>query len=277
MTKTTAPRVRQTNLYTVEQDGMPVAQAEAISQAEAVRLYVESVQQPAMTARLSSPMEARMLAHLPLLSRAAGPAVSPAACTSPADLQPERDPRVPDMFEDVPAAPVSPVVGAVVDAEWSAADAGSVVRRADGVTIIPLKERDADDELAPSGDPVTVLDGGPASALPAEFVSYIDGQGPAAEHPGEPQPSAPSTAAPTGIPAPAAAEADETPKPELKQQAEAAAQRRTHGGKPVALYRNPADGASWSGRGLKPRWLVEELEAGRTQDEFLIEKQGEQA
>lgn len=58
---------------------------------------------------------------------------------------------------------------------------------------------------------------------------------------------------------------------ELKRQAEAAAQRRANGGKPVALYRNPADGASWSGRGLKPRWLVEAIEAGRTQDEFLID------
>ena len=69
MSKTTAPRVRAENLYTVEQDGQPVAQAMAISQAEAVRLYVESVQQPTMTARLSSPLEARTLAGLPLLSR----------------------------------------------------------------------------------------------------------------------------------------------------------------------------------------------------------------
>jgi DNA-binding protein H-NS len=61
---------------------------------------------------------------------------------------------------------------------------------------------------------------------------------------------------------------------ELKRQAIA---RRANGGKPVALYRNPADGASWSGRGLKPRWLVEAIEDGRTQDEFLIENQGAQA
>ena len=60
-------------------------------------------------------------------------------------------------------------------------------------------------------------------------------------------------------------------KSELKRHAEAAAQRRAHGGKPVVMYRNPADGASWSGRGLKPRWLVEAIEAGRTQGEFLAE------
>ncbi|GAB6538753.1 hypothetical protein bcgnr5376_59100 [Bacillus cereus] len=58
---------------------------------------------------------------------------------------------------------------------------------------------------------------------------------------------------------------------ELKRQSEAAAARRANGGKPVAMYRNPVDGASWSGRGLKPKWLLAALEAGRTQDEFLIE------
>ena len=58
---------------------------------------------------------------------------------------------------------------------------------------------------------------------------------------------------------------------ELKRQAETAAARRANGGKPVAMYRNPADGSTWSGRGLKPKWLLAALEAGRTQDEFLID------
>jgi DNA-binding protein H-NS len=53
---------------------------------------------------------------------------------------------------------------------------------------------------------------------------------------------------------------------ELKRQAIA---RRANGGKPVAMYRN-TDGSTWTGRGLKPRWLVEAIEAGRSQDEFLI-------
>ena len=382
MTKTTAPRVRQTNLYTVERDGLPVAQAMAISQAEAVRLYIESVQQPAMTARLSSPLEARTLAGLPLLQR------EPAAT----------DDKTLGLFDDAPAAPVSPVVGAVVDAEWS-----------------------------PSGDLATVLDGGPASALPAEFVAYIDGQEPAAAPTGEPAgclddaPTArePATACsgptplnqadmfaayqrgrqavrdglifdavpsdlvgrlltdlwrdgwraetrdlnlracgyyassglldPTTVPihldeagaleanraaqeqhdaahadAPTHAESmasayaagielgrqgvtrwgkeftavdeeltaklsdedgnavnDELlrgfefgraalaeKKPELKRRAEAAAARA--GGKIVPRYRHP-DGQTWTGRGLKPRWLVGALEAGHTLDEFLIE------
>ena len=88
MTKTTAPRVRAEKLYAVELDGKPVAQAMAISQAEAVRLYVESVQQPTMTARLSSPLEARTLAGLPLLQRE--PAVT--------------DTRTADLIGDAPAA-----------------------------------------------------------------------------------------------------------------------------------------------------------------------------
>ena len=34
-------------------------------------------------------------------------------------------------------------------------------------------------------------------------------------------------------------------------------------------YRGP-DGASWSGRGLKPRWLTRELKAGKKLEDFLI-------
>ncbi len=43
--------------------------------------------------------------------------------------------------------------------------------------------------------------------------------------------------------------------------------------KVAAKYRDPATGSTWTGRGLKPRWLVAALESGRTQDEFLIENQ----
>lgn len=150
MTKTTAPRVRQTNLYTVEQDGQPVAQAMAISQAEAVRLYVESVQQPTMTARLSSPLEARTLAGLPLLTRG----------------EPVRDAAAPDLFGGVPAAPVSPVVGAVVD--------------------------------------------------PVMLATYC-------------------------------------PPVEL----------------PVK-YRNPETGESWSGRGLRPRWVVLAMDEGKALEDFAV-------
>jgi DNA-binding protein H-NS len=38
-----------------------------------------------------------------------------------------------------------------------------------------------------------------------------------------------------------------------------------------AKYRGP-NGESWSGRGLKPRWLVAEINAGKTKEDFLIEK-----
>jgi DNA-binding protein H-NS len=34
-------------------------------------------------------------------------------------------------------------------------------------------------------------------------------------------------------------------------------------------YRGPA-GATWSGRGLKPRWLSAELKTGKNLDDFLI-------
>ena len=42
-------------------------------------------------------------------------------------------------------------------------------------------------------------------------------------------------------------------------------------GKKVApKYRDPATGQTWSGRGLKPKWMVEAIAAGRPAESFLI-------
>lgn len=40
--------------------------------------------------------------------------------------------------------------------------------------------------------------------------------------------------------------------------------------KVAAKYRNPATGDAWSGRGLKPRWLKAELDAGRKIEDFAV-------
>ena len=42
------------------------------------------------------------------------------------------------------------------------------------------------------------------------------------------------------------------------------------GGKVAAKYRNPATGDTWSGRGLKPKWLQSALEGGRSLADFAI-------
>ena len=42
------------------------------------------------------------------------------------------------------------------------------------------------------------------------------------------------------------------------------------GGKVAAKYRNAATGDTWSGRGLQPKWLKAELEAGRKLEDFAI-------
>lgn len=42
------------------------------------------------------------------------------------------------------------------------------------------------------------------------------------------------------------------------------------GRKVAAKYRNPATGDTWSGRGLKPRWLVAALASGKTLADFAI-------
>lgn len=55
---------------------------------------------------------------------------------------------------------------------------------------------------------------------------------------------------------------------ELKRQAEAAT--AWAGGKIVAKYRNPDDGSTWSGRGLKPRWVLLAMDEGKALEDFLI-------
>jgi DNA-binding protein H-NS len=40
--------------------------------------------------------------------------------------------------------------------------------------------------------------------------------------------------------------------------------------KVAAKYRNPATGDTWSGRGLKPKWLTAALAAGRSLTDFAI-------
>lgn len=41
-------------------------------------------------------------------------------------------------------------------------------------------------------------------------------------------------------------------------------------GKVAAKYRNKATGESWSGRGLKPKWLTAALAAGRSMNDFAV-------
>jgi DNA-binding protein H-NS len=38
----------------------------------------------------------------------------------------------------------------------------------------------------------------------------------------------------------------------------------------AAKYRDPESGATWSGRGLKPRWLVAALAGGKTPSDFAV-------
>ena len=40
--------------------------------------------------------------------------------------------------------------------------------------------------------------------------------------------------------------------------------------KVAAKYRHPDSGATWSGRGLPPKWLADQIAAGKSKDQFLI-------
>jgi DNA-binding protein H-NS len=42
------------------------------------------------------------------------------------------------------------------------------------------------------------------------------------------------------------------------------------GAKVAAKYRNPATGDSWSGRGLKPKWLAAAIASGRSLSDFAV-------
>ncbi len=42
------------------------------------------------------------------------------------------------------------------------------------------------------------------------------------------------------------------------------------GKKVAAKYRNPATGDTWSGRGLKPKWLAAAIASGKTLADFAI-------
>lgn len=44
----------------------------------------------------------------------------------------------------------------------------------------------------------------------------------------------------------------------------------TKGTKVAAKYRHPETGATWSGRGILPKWMAAEIEKGRKREDFLI-------
>lgn len=46
--------------------------------------------------------------------------------------------------------------------------------------------------------------------------------------------------------------------------------KKAAGTKVAAKYRDPASGQTWSGRGLKPKWLQTQLSAGRALTDFAI-------
>jgi len=44
----------------------------------------------------------------------------------------------------------------------------------------------------------------------------------------------------------------------------------TSGRKVAAKYRDPATGQTWTGRGLKPKWLAAALESGKQLNDFAV-------
>ena len=50
----------------------------------------------------------------------------------------------------------------------------------------------------------------------------------------------------------------------------APSRRGGSGAKVAPKYRDPATGETWSGRGLKPKWLKAAIDSGRSLDDFAI-------
>ncbi len=48
------------------------------------------------------------------------------------------------------------------------------------------------------------------------------------------------------------------------------APKKAAGKKVAAKYRNPATGDTWSGRGLKPKWMTAALAAGKSISDFAL-------
>jgi DNA-binding protein H-NS len=44
----------------------------------------------------------------------------------------------------------------------------------------------------------------------------------------------------------------------------------TKGNKVAAKYRHPETGQTWSGRGILPKWMTEEIAKGRKREDFAI-------
>ena len=49
-----------------------------------------------------------------------------------------------------------------------------------------------------------------------------------------------------------------------------AAKKKVAGSKVAAKYRNPATGDTWSGRGLKPKWMTAALAGGASISDFAL-------
>jgi len=57
-----------------------------------------------------------------------------------------------------------------------------------------------------------------------------------------------------------------------KKRGPKAGKKSSNPGKTIAVkYRHPETGETWSGRGIKPRWLAAEIASGKSVEEFLIQ------
>ena len=250
-------------IYIIKKSGEPVALADAAGRADALRLFVESLD---VSASVASTRD--VLAHraLPLLQHVE-PRVSPAPKKA---AEGETDTLTGDMFDDAPAKRV----------------------KCDGNHGGPRCSDPEcwNDDPAPAAPEV-------AAERPGEPQPVLATSAPAPEGRAHSSPTAEATAdahASTGgaqshdaasaaAEPPASTAADgmsDDQYDEVREEARrgfdaGAASRaqvlKARNTRVPVKYRDPQTGSTWSGRGLKPRWLAEALAAGRSLEAFAVD------
>lgn len=256
-----------TTIYLIERQGQPVALADAVGRADALRLYIDSLD---VSARVASTRDVLTHRGLPLLQRA--------------DEEPERDPLTGDMF----GVPVDAVAGQDVAAEQPVVSQPVLATSAPApegrAHSSPTAEATADvhastggaqspDAASAAAEPPASTAAEPDAARLARlsdayhagrdagrrgdgrYASVVEITDRLCEGLSDDQYDEVREEARRGFDAGAASRAQVLKAPNTSV--------------PVK-YRDPATGEAWSGRGLKPRWLADALAAGRTLADFEV-------
>ena len=290
-------------IYIIRKAGVPVALADAAGRADALRLFVESLD---VSASVASTRD--VLAHraLPLLQHVE-PRVSPAPKKA---AEGETDTLTGDMFDDAPAkrvkcdgnhggprcsdpecwnddpAPAAPEVAAERPGEPQPVLATSAPAPEGRAHSSPTAEATADAHASTGGaqshDAASAAAEPPASTAADELAAARMARLSDAYHAGRDagRRGDGRFASVVEITDRLCEGMSDDQYDEVREEARrgfdaGAASRaqvlKARNTRVPVKYRDPQTGSTWSGRGLKPRWLAEALAAGRSLEAFAVD------